>query len=142
MGRRLAALAAISSCALTLAACGATHADKPKTFAVHGIVNLMDIDGFTHPDGSSCSGSSGYDDISSGAQVTISDAGGKTIALGELRDGELISDGELAVACQFPFTVRRVPAGKKFYGVEVSHRGVVRYTSQDAHDRVRLTLGG
>lgn len=129
-------------CALALAGCSSKAAPaKPKTFAMHGVTNITDVTGFDRLDDETCAGSGGYDDLAEGAQVTVSDAAGKTIALGELGPGKVVSAGDVVGGCQFRFTVKDVPAGQKFYGVEVSHRGVVRYTADDAHERIVLSIG-
>lgn len=74
-----------------------------------------------------CWGSGGYGDLKQGAQITVTDAGGKVIALGQLGAGRMSGD-----ACVMLFTLD-VPAGHDFYGVEISHRGVVRYTADQMH---------
>jgi len=81
-------------------------------------------------------GDGGYSDIRQGAAVTVKDAAGKTLALSQLGAG--VPDGS---ACRFDFTVSDVPAGEKFYGVEVSRRGVVQYTEDQMRAGVTLSLG-
>ncbi|MCA0328832.1 MAG: hypothetical protein LCI03_02890 [Actinobacteria bacterium] len=90
-----------------------------------------------------CDPKDGYDDISDGAQVTITDESGKVIALTELRNVGLWADkpDTLIVLsdCRFDFFVD-VPATADFYGIEIAHRGVVRYSKADLADVVRLKL--
>lgn len=81
-----------------------------------------------------CWGSGGYGDLKQGTQITVTDAGGKVIALGQLGAGRMSG-----TACVLPF-VLDVPAGHDFYGVEVGHRGVVRYTSDQMHRALELGL--
>lgn len=86
--------------------------------------------------GTKCFTTGGYDDISKGTQVTVSDENGKTVGVGELSDG-VYSEG----ACSFPFTIKDLPAGRKFYKVEVSHRGGIQYTEKQMRDGVAVSLG-
>lgn len=107
----------------------------PKSFRVTGTLTLQDSDGYTGT--STCAGKRGYDDIGQGAQVTVSDAAGATVAIGRLGPGEKQSFG-----CVFNFSVPDVPAGKSFYGIEVSHRGVLKYTEAEISTaNLALTLG-
>lgn len=91
-----------------------------------------------------CAGAGGYDDIRNGAQVVVTDATGKTLALGELADGR--PDGAHSRGgpnvCRWTFTVDGVPAGETFYGIEVTHRGVVQYDAGRIQQPVALSLGG
>jgi hypothetical protein len=73
------------------------------------------------PDGS-CYGIGGYDDISSGLQVKVSNESGTVIATGALGQGEVIEGG-----CRFYFSVSDVPVAK-FYRVEVGSRGELGYS--------------
>ncbi|MDX3110160.1 hypothetical protein [Nonomuraea angiospora] len=85
-----------------------------------------------------CTTGGGYNDIRQGAQVVVTDAAGKTIALGQLGAGSWKRD----TGCIFLFTVADVPAGEKFYGIEVSHRGRVQYTAAQVSAPVELSIGG
>ncbi|MEV0616179.1 hypothetical protein AB0I81_22890 [Nonomuraea sp. NPDC050404] len=84
-----------------------------------------------------CRGGGGFDDLREGAQVVVSDAAGKTIALGQLGAGSW----KRGVGCIFLFTVADVPGGLDFYGVEVSHRGRVQYTAAQLAAPVELSIG-
>lgn len=97
------------------------------TFPVRGSLQLDAPRGLAV--GDECNGSGGYRDIRSGAQVTVTDGTGAVLALGQLTMGvvsshPVISGGKV---CAFSFTVDSVPTGKGIYGIEVSHRGVVRF---------------
>jgi hypothetical protein len=70
-----------------------------------------------------CWGTGALSDITDGATITVTDGGGATIALGQLTAGDLSSGG----TCVFNFSVADVPSGKGFYGVEIAHRGIVRF---------------
>jgi hypothetical protein len=111
---------------------------------VHGTMDITDFEGFTADDPNTDSSSSGvtgpchaiggYDDIAEGTEVVISDDGGKTLAIGHLDSGSFDANG----SCAFSFTMT-VPAGKKFYGVTVSHRGTVKFPEAEVtHAAVSL----
>jgi len=112
----------------------------PQTFEVRGTIAVDDAladDGFSADGYRHCTGNRGYDDIRTGAQVTVYDAAGKAVALGELGESRL-KDG----ACQLGFLVREVPAGAGIYEVEVAHRGKLRYEEERlVSGEVSLTLG-
>lgn len=88
--------------------------------------------------------SGGYDDIHAGAQVTVRDADGKTVALGTLDSGLLAGKpGTLLILskCSFSFSITDVPSGGDFYSVEVAHRGQVNYSAVQMQSALKLTLG-
>jgi hypothetical protein len=81
----------------------------------------------------------GYDDISAGTQVTVTDEGGTLIGTGQLTGGKLSMSG-----CRFTYRITTVPEAR-FYKIEVSHRGGLTYsfdemTNQDW--KIASTLGG
>lgn len=113
---------------------GGAHATKTTAapagpIAVTGSVTLTDPDSTlnaaltgTHD----CGGVGGYSDIKEGAQVVISDDAGKTLTISHLTAGQTPEQKTgLNNDCVFGFTAQ-VPAGKRFYGVQVTHRGVVK----------------
>jgi hypothetical protein len=80
----------------------------------------------------------GYDDIRSGAPVTVSNENGTTIAVGTLGPGRVSK----SLRCVFIFSVS-VPKAK-FYRFEVSHRGQVQKSFDEMKADgwiVSLTLG-
>jgi hypothetical protein len=86
-----------------------------------------------------CEGSGGYDDISEGTQVTVSDGSGKTIALGSLRAGRQVD----RFRCTLDFSIAGVPDAD-FYKVEVAHRGALTFSKQELASKgwqVEATLG-
>ena len=90
--------------------------------------------------GDSCSGSDGYDDITEGAQVVVSDQSGKTLGTGVLGAGTY--DGD---ACVFGLAVRELPKAS-FYKINVGReaRGQLNYSLHQmkaSHWFVDLTLG-
>jgi len=89
-----------------------------------------------------CQGEGGFNDIKAGAQVVVSDASGKTLALGSLAPGMYDTNATgIDIPCTFPFTVTGVPSGQSFYGVEIEHRGKQQYTAAQLASPVTLTLG-
>lgn len=99
---------------------------------VDGTVTVADAGkGFSD---TGCRGTGGYSDLAEGTPVAISDASGKTIAIGRLETGR-VSGAD----CVFPFHVS-VPRSD-FYGIEVSHRGVVKYSRAEVQSGVMLGIG-
>jgi hypothetical protein len=103
--------------------------------------------------GDECFGEGGSSDINEGADVTVRNQSGETIALGSLGPGQLQeafpggSDrdkyGAFGLACVFSFEVGEVPDAE-FYSVEVSHRGETSYSRDDMEANswtVELSLG-
>ncbi|MFF9607646.1 hypothetical protein ACF1GY_36195 [Streptomyces sp. NPDC014684] len=109
-----------------------TGPSEPATFTLKGTFALTDSV-YTDPGDDSCRGSadSGYDDIAEGTSVTVYGAEGDVIATGSL--GQSNSD-ETGTACTYKIAVPDVPSGEKFYKVEVSHRGTVQLTAEEAEN--------
>ena len=84
--------------------------------------------------GGACTGAGGFSDIGEGAQVVVSDDTGHTLTIVHLGAGS----GTI-ITCSFPFTAT-VPAGKGFYGISVSHRGVVKFSEAEVPSAA-LSLG-
>lgn len=111
---------------------------NPATLEATGMVTLQHSqfrwNGRADP---TCMGWQGYDDIRGGAQVTVTDASGKVLVVGSLDPGTAIgitteANGlPRAEQCTIPFKVAGIPRGVGPYGVEVSHRGVLRYNESD-----------
>ena len=112
----------------------ATHG-RTGDFTVHGSMSLVGTDNFASF-GDNCAGSAGYDDLRDGAEVVISENGGKTVAVGTL-EGSHSADGE----CLFRFDISGVPSGKGFYGILITHRGVVQFSEREMRDGPALTIG-
>lgn len=139
--------------ALLIAGCGSSGATDTKpaasrpaassparTFPVHGSLTLTLGQFSGDPDNllAGCAGEGGYDDLHAGTSVTVTDAAGATIGLGKLGQG-FLNPG--ASTCSFSFNVTNIPAGKGFYGVEVSRRGRVQYPEADLVKDVVLSIG-
>ena len=65
-----------------------------------------------------CYGTGDYDDIRGGADVTVTNASSKVLAVGRLSQGQVSPSGD----CVLSFHVS-VPRGQGPYGLELSHRG-------------------
>jgi hypothetical protein len=145
--RRIFAVVAL----LPLAACGAKQAppaapSKPAVFQLTGSITLGPGDFIWNDNPLECAGKDGYGDMKVGAQAVVTDAAGATLALGSIVEAEpQITDpaddgSSIAEGCKLRFRVLSVPAGQKFYGVEVSHRGRLQYTEAEARQELTLTL--
>lgn len=127
---------------LLLAACAA----PPDPVTVAGTLTVPG--GYAHGGleggpGQPCAVDGGHADIRAGAQVVVTDASGETLALGRLGGGtlQLPDPGVWGTrSCAFPFTVQ-APGGHAFYGVEVTHRGVLRYTDEQLRRPLEMSLG-
>ncbi|MEV1245104.1 hypothetical protein [Nonomuraea sp. NPDC049750] len=107
----------------------------PSLFSATGVLILkITPDSVEFGDHPACSGKGGYSDIGQGTQVVVTDAAGKTVALGKLGTGLHEERG-----CTFRFAIT-VPPGGQFYGIEVSHRGRVQYAAYEL-DSIELQLG-
>ena len=115
---------------------GCSAAAASNAFTVNGQLSVSGEGGSSA--GAECFPSDGYDDIAEGTSVVVMDAAGKTVAIGKLGAGET---GSYLLSCNFKFKVTGVPAGAKFYKVEVSHRGAVQYTEKQMHQTLDLSLG-
>lgn len=139
------ALALIAALVAAYALSGRDRADPepaapPATTAISGSLELT-LPHFTWSNSTNtCWGDGGFSDIREGAQVVVSDAAGAVIAVSALSAGLPSVAGGRATSCTFGITVTNVPSGRTFYGVEVSHRGVVRFAEVDL-GRVALSLG-
>lgn len=100
---------------------------KPATFTLEGSFALLE-DAVAL--GDSCRGTGGYDDIGTGTDVTVYGAKGDVVATGQLGGGTKAGVG----ACDFTVAVPGVPRGEKFYKVEVSHRGTLQLTAEEAEN--------
>lgn len=97
----------------------------PATFTLTGTFALTDE---VVGDGAGgCRGGDGYSDIVEGTAVTVYDAAGTVVATGYL--GGSTREGG---TCRFDVSVSDVPTGRRFYKVEVSHRGTVQLTEGEA----------
>lgn len=146
-GMALAVMAAVAAVFVILAPGTETDPPAPLVQAsqVAPSVALMDVSGrvvlgtwpgqVEYGDHPACSGKGEYADIRQHAQVVVTDAAGKTIGVGKLGTGVHTEEG-----CVFRWALA-VPAGHDFYGVEVAHRGLSRYSAAQMNLPVELVLG-
>ena len=141
--RRAYALAIAAAALLALSGCVSIF-PHPTLTAAGSITTPINedavLDGtLTTDNGSPCLSDDGYDDISSGAQVIITDAAGKTVGVGYLGHGKVADDGS---TCKFSFAIKDITAGSKFYGVHVGNqnRGVVQEKPAELKS-IELELG-
>lgn len=135
----LAPAAAALALGAVLAACGAAApAARAAHITVTGVLEVTDASPAGDTAGCDYAADDGYSDISQGAQVTVSVAG-KVIAVGQLQAG---SDATDSGTCSFVFNVNGVPAGRRLYGVQVSHRGTLYYSAAQLRKGLQMTLGG
>lgn len=114
----------------------------PTVFRVAGTITVRASNASDDSDGGDCYATDGYDDIRSGAQVTVKDETGTVIALGSVDPGHVLESSSYgAMTCIFGFHAGDVPENKAFYTIEVSHRGELRYTRGDLAQALTLTLG-
>ncbi|MCZ4552216.1 hypothetical protein [Gordonia rubripertincta] len=115
----------------------ATHESAPTAFTLDGSISLSDsITTYGLPSAFECAGEEGHDDIGPQSSVTVSDETGDIIAT-----GDVVSSSGGSSGCTLSFTATDVPAGKKFYKVEVSHRGGLTYTEDEAREGISMSLG-
>lgn len=120
----------------------ATESADPETFAARGTFVLHGTGGESYgwnEQGAPCEGQDGYSDIVEGSQVVITNSSGEAIALGALEPGRTVEDNAW-YQCHFTFTVEDVPVDGDIYGVEISGRGSVPFSLNDA-DALMLGLG-
>lgn len=111
----------------------ASSSSTPASIQVSATLVLADTRSAIR--GCSTSGG-GYSDLAAGAQVTVTDENAAVLAVTELQ-----APTSVELNCEFAFSVA-VPPGHKFYGFEVSHRGVIRYTeAQVRSGSVSLSIG-
>ena len=112
------------------------------TLTVNGEVQLKGDDFRYNSDTMTCAGKGGYEDLTPGAQVVVTDEAGAVIGSGQIVTGStrVVDEQYQLKACVLTFTVDDVPAGKKFYGVEVTHRGRLQYTEHDLQQTIQMSI--
>jgi hypothetical protein len=74
-----------------------------------------------------------------GTAVTVYDSSGAVVAVSQLGRGS----GSYSSGCRFSFSVPDVPTGERFYQVEISHRGKMNLTADEAEaGSAAWSLGG
>lgn len=125
----------VIAASVVLAGCGGS--DESEVFTIAGTIAIDESSVTTSQ--TKCEGRRGFGDIQEGAAVTVKNQDGTTVGTGRLGEGERASS--TSRVCSFPFTVESVPAGNKFYEVEVSRRGGLTYSEEEARQPLTLTLG-
>lgn len=115
----------------------ANRETQPSTFTIEGSLTLSDsVTTYGLPSEFDCAGDDGYDDIGPNSSVTVSDQAGDVIATGQVQGS---SGG--ASTCTLTFSASDVPEGRDFYKVEISHRGELTFTEEEAKAGITMTLG-
>jgi hypothetical protein len=119
---------------------------SPQKFTATGTVTLgKDAKGDPKSIGKPCMASpaSGYGDIRKGAQVVVSDSGGKTVAVGTLGAGVERGGAKIGYSCVFAFSVAGIPVGEGFYGVSIGSRKAAQYAENViSGEKVNLIYAG
>lgn len=128
--------------------------DEPGTFLVSGTLTLIDSevdaprfwntytnceegDVCPYPGDETCSGDSegGFQDITGGAQLTVTSSSGEIVALGSLDRGKteaVENANEYLPACIFTFSVMDVPDSGDIYSIRLGNRLASQFTKADA----------
>ncbi len=140
LARPQPAIVPVSAPAPVPATSGVSFGDASKNLT--GTFTLYD-DGQRWKDNAPCTGKGGFADIQTGAQVKVSDPTGKLLALGELKGPSYAHNFGGRVGCLWVISIDDVPTGRGFYGIEISHRGVIQYPESEVFAAlgVDLTLG-
>lgn len=100
----------------------------------------MDLHGYSHfthlPGG--CSGKGGYDDIAEGAQVVVYAADGKIIGTTRMGTGTILTGDYI---CHFEWEVPNIIPGAGPYQYEISHRGKLTITEDEARAGLSASIG-
>lgn len=98
------------------------------TFAVTGAVVLGTGTSFSPDDDGGCAGTGSHAGVRDAAPVLLA-VGDGTVATGQLRDGQTLTDG----TCRFWFAVKGVPAGQSSYLLWVADEDARQYPEQELH---------
>lgn len=110
---------------------GSSPSPKPAAAAAFVLTGTLTLAKGSPGSTGSCEGTDGYADITPGAAVTVYDAAGAVVGKDYLGNGSSMSSTGYG-ACEFQFSVQSVPEGSKFYQVEISHRGKLTVSAEDA----------
>lgn len=137
--RRAVLIVAVAAVLVLLAAGGVgAYLLAGHDLTVTGALVITNLDNL-HVDptsGDTCTGKGPNADVTAGTSVNITDGGSATVGLGQLDRGHYSN----ARGCVFTWTAKGVTAGKRFYGVEVGHHGVVKFTEAELRQPVELRL--
>lgn len=122
--------------ALTTAVTGAcsSGSETPETFDVTGSV---EINGHLSIDYLSCG------KLRRGDQIRIENGDGSLLGVGELGRPEIDGIATEAVVtptpCSFPFSIREIASGEKFYEVTVADNKIGTYTEDEIRQPLTLS---
>jgi hypothetical protein len=137
--RLITVAASLIAASIVFSVTGGGTIGSGSPFTFNGTLTLQSYDGYSTGTNGNCYGSGGYDDINESAGVTVSNTKGEVVAVGRLGPGTFSS---LYSGCSFAFSVTDVPDGDSFYQIEVSHRGKINTSAEDAKNgSTSLTLG-
>jgi len=127
--RRIVAAAAagvllMSACSAAEGPTGAEPESKPGSFTISGTIAVPSAtyvaQGQDAP--AFCGVEDGYEDLRTGASVTVTDSSGEVVGVGSLVDVDRTPE-----ECRYSFGIPNVPEGSGTYGIEVGSRGIVQY---------------
>lgn len=130
----------------TLKSSGTSASQDTELYTINGSLRLRqdrDEDVVFLESAGLCSGTRGFDDIQTGANVVILDGSGNTLATThlELKEG-FTATGVSSNICEFSFTVE-VPRAS-FYTVKIGRRGAPTYSFQEMEQndwKIDLSIG-
>lgn len=121
---------------------------KNGTFSIKGQITISDTTtGLEYGSSTAaCKGAGGYTDIHEGADVVVTDATGKTVAIGHLLEGRATYNALSPTrpqSCTWQISVDDVPDGDNFYGIAIGseQRGKKQYQRDELDIPLHLTLG-
>lgn len=129
------------------------HPSPSAAFSAHGAITVTGEDNVgiisdAVTPGQECFGAGGAADIAPGAQVVVTDASGRTVAVGKMEMGRTTEhkrykNPRYDEQCVVPFTVSDVPSGEKFYGIKVGQRPATQETEAEmrAAPGLKLSIG-
>jgi len=88
------------------------------------------------PTGYKCAGTKDFGDLGPGAPIMVEDESGKLLAKGSIQGSTSDRDG-----CLLKFRVNEVPAGSRFYRVQVGHHQEMSYSEEEAKAGVEFLIG-
>jgi hypothetical protein len=88
------------------------------------------------PAGYKCAGAKDFGDLSPNAPIIVEDEAGKLLAKGSIGGSSSSSDG-----CLLKFVVSDVPAGSRFYRVQVGQQQEMSFTEEEARAGVEFMMG-
>lgn len=120
---------------------GITVTANPAFFQSQAAIDLI-----TKPGSANCQADPSGADIP-GAQIVISDAGGKTVGVGTAGQPVWASSPTFESlgtssggSCLIPFTVRGVAKGSTFYSIAITGHGSVKFTDAEMSQPLSLDL--